>query len=53
MYVDDLLIIGESQIQIKELKSEMKSQFQMAYLGSLAYFLRMEFLYNEDEMILH
>lgn len=47
LYVDDLLITGESQLEIEELKSIMKSEFEMLGLGNLSYFLGMEFLYKE------
>lgn len=42
VYVDDLLIIGESDPQIIEFKKEMKKEFEMTDLGSLSYYLGIE-----------
>lgn len=53
LYMDDLLITGESQLEIEDLKSIIKSEFEMSDLGNLSYFLGMEFLYKEGGIILH
>jgi hypothetical protein len=42
VYVDDMLIIGESDAQITEFKKEMKKEFEMTDLGSLSYYLGIE-----------
>lgn len=46
LYVDDLLITGESHLEIEDLKSTMKLNFEILDLGNLFYFLGMEFLYK-------
>lgn len=51
LYMDNLLITRKSQLQIEELKSTMKSKFEMTDLGNLSYFLSMMFLYKEDEIL--
>lgn len=53
LYVDELLITIESQLEIKDLKSTMKSEFEIPYMGNLSYFFGMEFLYKEGGKILH
>lgn len=50
--MDDLLITGESQLEIEDLKSTMNSEFEMSDLGNLSYFLGMEFLYKKYGIIL-
>lgn len=53
LFMDDLLITGESKLKIEDLKSTMKSEFEMSDMGNLSYFLGMEFLYKEVGIILH
>lgn len=42
VYVDDLLIVGESGTQINEFKKEMQRVFWMIDLGLLSYYLGIE-----------
>jgi hypothetical protein len=42
VYVDDLLVVGESVEEIGRFKEEMKQTFQMSDLGSLSYYLGIE-----------
>jgi hypothetical protein len=42
VYVDDLLIVGESMKDIEQFKGEMKSLFRMNNLGTLSYYLVIE-----------
>ncbi|WVZ58492.1 hypothetical protein U9M48_008764 [Paspalum notatum var. saurae] len=42
IYVDDLIITGESTGEIDEFKQEMKSLFRMSDLGGLTYYLGIE-----------
>ena len=39
IYVDDMVIIGNSEREIKELKRELFMEFEMKDLGNLKYFL--------------
>lgn len=41
VYVDDLLIIGPSIIEIKRIKRSLRNRFQMTDLGPCSYYLRM------------
>jgi hypothetical protein len=42
IYVDDLIITGDSDIDIFDLKKLLKQKFEMKYLGELHYFLGIE-----------
>jgi hypothetical protein len=42
VYVDDLIIMRESDQELNLFKSEMKKLFQMSDLGALSYYLRIE-----------
>lgn len=42
VYVDDLLISGNSPSHIQELKDQLKSHFHMKDLGVLSYFLGLD-----------
>jgi hypothetical protein len=42
VYVDDLVITGADDIELKQFKEEMQSTFQMVDLGLLQYYLRLE-----------
>ncbi|WVZ61109.1 hypothetical protein U9M48_011031 [Paspalum notatum var. saurae] len=42
IYVDDLIITGESTKEIKAFKEEMKALFRMSDLGALTYYLGIE-----------
>ncbi len=42
IYVDDLIIIGDSDADIFDLKKLLKQKFEMKDLGELCYFLSIE-----------
>jgi hypothetical protein len=42
VYVDDLIIMGESDQELNLFKNEMKKVFQMSDLGALSYYLGIE-----------
>lgn len=42
VYVDDLIVTGEDQRDIDDLKAEMKKVFRMSDLGLLIYYLSIE-----------
>jgi hypothetical protein len=42
VYVDDLIIMGESDQELNLFKNEMKKMFQMNDLGALSYYLGIE-----------
>lgn len=53
LYVDDLLVTGSTIREIEEFKQDMKATFEMTDLGTLTYFLGMEFATTSDGIILH
>ena len=42
IYVDDLIIVGDSAMEIDHVKSLLKQEFEMKDLGELRYFLGIE-----------
>uniref|UniRef100_A0A251VEZ8 Putative zinc finger, CCHC-type n=1 Tax=Helianthus annuus TaxID=4232 RepID=A0A251VEZ8_HELAN len=52
LYVDDLIIASSSMKQITDFKEEMKKEFEMTDMGKLHYFLGMEVLYENGNIIL-
>ncbi|KAA3466780.1 pleiotropic drug resistance protein 3-like [Gossypium australe] len=42
LYVEDLLVIRNNKVLIKEFKQQMENMFKMLDLGDMRYFLRME-----------
>ncbi|CAL9019584.1 unnamed protein product [Prunus brigantina] len=42
IYVDDMIVIGDDTVEIKELQKRLASEFEMKDLGSLKYFLGVE-----------
>jgi hypothetical protein len=42
IYVDDLIIIADSDANISDLKKLLKQKFEMKNLGELCYFLGIE-----------
>jgi hypothetical protein len=42
IYVDDLIITGDSDVDIFDLKKLLKQKFEMKDLGKLRYFLSIE-----------
>ena len=53
LYVDDLLLTRSSSTGIDSLKQNLKKEFEMTDLGTLLYFLRMEFAYTEQGIFMH
>ena len=53
LYVDDLVITGSNENDIKQFKEKMISEFKMTNLGELAYFLGLEFIKTSKGMMLH
>jgi len=53
LYVDDLLIIGSNTTDIEKIKQNLKMEFKMTDLGTLSYFLGLEFFYTEKGIIMH
>ncbi|MCH80759.1 copia-type polyprotein, partial [Trifolium medium] len=50
---DDLLITGSDTVKIKEFKIVMMTEFEMTDLGSVSYFLGIEFLRTTRGLMLH
>jgi len=42
IYVDDLIITGDSDVDISDVKKFLKQKFEMKDLGELCYFLGIE-----------
>ncbi|PNX79093.1 putative copia-type polyprotein [Trifolium pratense] len=53
LYVDDLLITGSNESYISEFKSDLRKGFEMTDLGHMTYFLGIEFLRNEQGILMH
>lgn len=53
LYVDDLLVTRSSKQEIEEFKMQMKNELEMKDLGSLGYFLGLEFVQTEEGIFMH
>jgi len=53
LYVDDLLVTGDSQAKIELFKHKMNSEFEMSDLGRLNYFLGLEFKNTSKGILMH
>lgn len=53
VYVDDLIITGDNEQAITQLKENLCVRFHMKDLGNLSHFLGLEVDYKADEIILH
>jgi len=53
LYVDDLLITGDSEKSIESCKAELMKEFEMNDLGKLSYFLGIEFTQTKSGVIMH
>lgn len=42
VYVDDIVVIGNDEVKVAQLKSILKRKFEIKDLGSLKYFLGIE-----------
>jgi len=46
VYVDDMIIAGDDEIEKQNLKQRLPAQFEMKDLGKLKYFLGIEVAYS-------
>jgi len=53
LYVDDLIVTGDMQSEIKHFKAKMKITFEMTDLGTLSYFLDLEFVQTPHRILMH
>ena len=53
VYVDDLLVTGDSLKIVKEIKEKLKQVFKMKDLGELRYFLGIEFARSNQGILMH
>lgn len=53
LYVDDLLITGSKTSEIEKVKNKLKSEFEMADLGELSFFIGMKFLKMKTRIVMH
>ena len=52
VYVDDIIIIGNNFIEIKQLEGHLASNFQIKHLGPLKYFLGIEFARSSEGILM-
>ena len=52
VYVDDLLVVGSSESEIKHFKKQMSDQFEMSDLGLLSYYQGIEVKQGRSSVIL-
>lgn len=52
IYVDDILLVGNSLSFIKEIKTKLYKEFSIKDLGQLSYYLGIEFLRSEKGMVM-
>lgn len=53
IYVDDLLVTGSDMKEIDEFKRMMNAEFEMTDLGTLSYFLGIEFVQCKEGVFMH
>lgn len=53
VYVDDLIITGDVEEEISQLKANLSVRFKMKDLGKLSHFLGLELTYVGDSLLLH
>ncbi|XP_047165026.1 uncharacterized mitochondrial protein AtMg00810-like [Vigna umbellata] len=53
LYVDDLIETGETQVDIEQFKEKMILVFEMTDLGTLSYFLGLQFVHTDRGIFLH
>ncbi|MCO5548280.1 hypothetical protein L7F22_001737 [Adiantum nelumboides] len=49
IYVDDLIIVGDSEIEIEHVKGLLKKEFEMKDLGELRYFLGLDVICKTEK----
>ncbi|RDY03473.1 hypothetical protein CR513_12941, partial [Mucuna pruriens] len=52
VYVDDMIVIGDDEIEKLILKEKLATQFEMKELGKLKYFLGIKIAYSEQGMFI-
>ena len=53
VYVDDIIIIGDNEVQIQRLKKKLAQDFEIKDLGTLKYFLGMEFARSKKGILVN
>ena len=53
VYVDDIIIIGDDQTEIQNLKNRLAAEFEIKYLGQLRYFLGKKAARSKESLILY
>jgi len=53
LYVDDMIVTGNNEEEMKDFKKSMMKKFEMSYLGNLTYFLGIEFEMNSQGVLIH
>lgn len=53
LYVDDLMITGDEEIEIERFKENMNTVFEMTSLGIIDYFLGLEVVHSLIGILLH
>jgi len=53
LYVDYYIVIGDMQSEIEQFKAEIKITFEMTDLGTLSYFLGLEFVQTSHGILMH
>ena len=49
VYVDDMILAGKNEAELKSVKDELSSKFDIKDLGKLSYFLGMSIVCNQEE----
>ena len=49
VYVDDMILAGKDETEMKRVKEELSSKFDIKDLGKLSYFLGMSIIQNQEE----
>jgi Reverse transcriptase (RNA-dependent DNA polymerase) len=52
VYVDDIIITGNNQKYIKEIKAQLKGNFNIKDLGYLKHFLGIQIAYSQKDLFL-
>jgi hypothetical protein len=52
VYVDDIIITGDDEVEIKCLKGKLSREFEVKDLGQLKYFLGIEIARNPNGIVL-